>query len=137
LIQRQPHRVYAALWALRYLAMVFAIATGNIATGNRLVFTISAASFFPLEGVAVWQKSNGMRDTLSEIWTWVLRKLSKHDRPFTGWNWIAAIFASFEGSALYVIMDWVAWFPTLGAAGMSIALAAMLHAHWLKPQVHG
>jgi hypothetical protein len=67
----------------------------------------------------------------------VLRYLSKHERAFSGWNWLAVIFAALEAGTLSVVLGHFA--PELGSYAdvMCVALAAMLHAHWLRPDIHG
>lgn len=130
MIEREPHLVFSGLWLARYLAMI-----AGAAFDLHWLFVGAAFAFFPLEGAGVVLQSAGLRDTLSELWTWVLRKLSKHERPFQGWNWLAVIFATFESSTLYYLLSPL--LPDLFVGVMSAGLAAMLHAHWLRPDIHG
>lgn len=128
---RQPHVVFSVIWFLRYAAMMTFLIRED---APLLLF--SAAMFFPIEAVGVFWDT-GKRDTLSEIWTWVLRNLSKHKTPASGWNWLAVIFAVFEAGSLNYIFDfYVPAFDVFGDV-MCMGLAAMLHAHWLRPDIHG
>lgn len=129
MIQRSPSPWFSAAWIARYLTMIYALASSNDA-----LLLYAALTFFPLEGVALLV-NNGDRDTLSELWTWVLRKLSKHTDPARGWNWLAVIFAVFESGVFRMLVS--EGFPALYADVMAGALAAMLHAHWLRPDIHG
>lgn len=131
-IDRAPHPGFAAFWALRYLVMIVSAVLGWV-----WPLAIAAFSFFPAEFLAV-KIDSGFRDTLSEIWTWVLRTLGKHNDPFRGWNWLAAIFAAFEAGVADFLLS--GWHPLLAGGWvdfMCIGLAALLHAHWLRPDIHG
>tara|TARA_S200002703_G_scaffold61740_1_gene53646 strand:- start:637 stop:1029 length:393 start_codon:yes stop_codon:yes gene_type:complete len=126
-----PDMIFAIVWMVRYAVMLIVLATGDMVT-----LAVVLGAFVPIEAVAVIRKS-GQRDTLSELWTWVLRKLSKHERAFSGWNWLAVIFAALEAGVLSLLLDYFA--PGMGSYAdvMCVALAAMLHAHWLRPDLHG
>ena len=130
-ISRKPHPVFSFIWLGRYLGMFAAIMFGSI-----VWLGIFAVLFLPVEGYAV-AKDTGQRDTLSEVWTWVIRHLSKVDRPFTGWNWLAAIFATLEAGTVWTLATHHGLLPDPVIAVMCIGVASMLHAHWLNPDVVG
>ena len=134
MIQRKPDMVFAVLWLARYVAMFT-----TLIMGSPLGVLIASASFFPVEGVAI-ARNTGLRDTLSEIWTFTLRFLAKHAvelKPFTGWNWLSVIFATFEAGVVVYLFDH--YVPSFGlyADVMAVGLAALLHAHWVRPDIVG
>ena len=126
-----PDMLFAVIWMARYAVMLALLLIGDM-----VALAVVLAVFVPVEAVAVVRKS-GQRDTLSELWTWVLRTLSKHERAFTGWNWLAVIFAALEAGVLNLVLNH--FVPEFGSYAdvMCVALAAMLHAHWLRPDIHG
>lgn len=126
---RGPHPLFAAFWLARYFGLLAALASGN---GWWVL--VASASFLPVEAYGI-AKDTGLRDTFSEIVTWVVRHLSKHERPFRGWNLLVPIIALPDCYAI-LWMGSEAEHPLLGAglAGMAFAL---LNAHWLRPDVNG
>ena len=87
-IQRNPNAVFAAIWLGWSAYLIFAVVFPSGAT-----LLILWAAFFAVEGAAQVMKNGGQRDTLSEVSTWVHRKLSKHRVAWKGWN--ALLFTPF------------------------------------------
>lgn len=131
-IKGKPHPVFAAIWAARFLLLLYA----HLRLDQPWFGFWVAFSFFPVEGAGLLLKTTG-RDQLSEIITWVLRRLSKHEIPFRGWNNLALIIALVEGTMVYKLLTGLGDWPPLLAGVLMISLVIMLHDHWLKPQVHG
>ena len=128
-IARTPHPVFVAVWAVLVLAMLVATVVGGIFA------TYVLAGIAIAEGVAVpWRTK--FRTTLSELTTWYNRKLSKHTRPFIGWNTLVAMQALALGRLVYIVG--VYWG---GPSDYMLVFAALFgwgqHAHWLNPGVNG
>ena len=129
MISRSPQPVFAVLWLLWSLALF-----GSVIREVPRLWLFAA--FFVLEGAAVLIQS-GMRDTLSEIWTWTHRKLSKPSSGFArGWN---AMLLAYILLIAYVVGD------SLVVNGMPEWLATILGGlvtiwlwdHWTDPVTHG
>ncbi len=129
-IERKPSPVFAVLWLLWSFALFGSVLTDDV---PRIWLF---AAFFVLEGSAVLIKS-GMRDTLSEIWTWVMRHLAKPTSGFArGWN--AMVLA-------YILVISYAIGDSLVSAGMPGWVATVigglvtifLYDHWTDPVRHG
>jgi len=91
------------------------------------------------EAVAVvYSGPEKLRDTLSEITTWVNRKLSKHLRPARGWNTLVAIQAMAMGRLVYVVAVFFGG-PAVApyAAAVAVLLALGMHDHWMDPGGNG
>jgi hypothetical protein len=97
---------------------------------------IVSASFFPIEAAGLVHHTK-YRDQMSEIITWILRTLSKHEIPLRGWNNLALIIALIEGAMVYKLMAGMGGLPFWLAGPITISLVVMLHDHWLAPQRHG
>lgn len=133
-IARKPHPVFTVVWAV---LMGFAIHAGIVGLDNPWYALKVGLAIVAVEIVAVVWKQE-LRDTLSEITTYVNRKLSKHRRAVRGWNSLVALQAAVLGRLVYVIgvgfggpeIQWYALaFATVFALGQ--------HDHWLNPPEHG
>ncbi len=125
-IDRLPHPIYSGFWLIRYVAMVTAIAFGSVAW-----LFAAVVSFVPVEALALYQRTT-YRDQLSEIWTWVLRRLQPDSASPLGWNLLAPVAAALEMGALYRLL-------TYGmASGWALAITlpgfVLLWLHWWRPQ---
>lgn len=132
--QPAPHPFFSAMWAFWYFVLVrqfFATTTPQEAVAAIVVLLW----FFVPEVIALrltW------RWTLSATATWVVRKMSKHKRPFAGWNWLL-VPAAVIPSMLMLRIGWVlgsGWGVAL-AAFLAVPSAVLCHQHWLRPDVHG
>lgn len=129
-IARAPHPLYAAVWGVLVLLMI-----GAGVAGHGWFATAVLASMAVWEAVAVVHRGK-LRDTLSEITTWVNRYLSKHLRPLTGWNTLVAIQAIALWRLTYVVgVFWGG--PPLYVAVVGGLFAWGQHAHWLDPGGNG
>ena len=134
MIARTPHPVFAGLW----LVLVGLALVAGIRGPSDPWFALSVGlAILLVEAVGVaWRQER--RDTLSEITTWVNRKLSKHGRALRGWNTLIAIQAMILGRLVYVI---VVGFGGAEAQWFGVALGVLLalgqHDHWLHPTVNG
>lgn len=129
MIERNPHPVFAGLWALWGVATIYFFVSGISDTQWAFWFT----GFLVVEIVGVFYRSDhNERDTLSETMTWLQRHLSKHRIVGRGWN------AALLGAVL--IVAWVGTAPITNrfqATVVGILIAVWLHDHWLNPDVHG
>jgi len=130
-IERDPHGWLSGAWAGWFASVLYALTQPD----TPLLGLAVLLAFLPLEAVGIVRRTP-FRDTLSEIVTWVVRTLSKHDRPFRGWNnlvWLIALPISylFGRTVLHYSGSW----PL--AVGMGVPLLIMLHDHWLDPARHG
>jgi hypothetical protein len=131
MIERDPHGWFAGAWAGWLACVFYALARPD---EPALGLTVLLA-FLPLEGAGIMWRTR-FRDTLSEIVTWIVKTLSKHDRAFRGWNnlvWLIAFPVAwlFGRTVLHYSGSW----PL--AVGMSVPLLVMLHDHWLNPKSNG
>lgn len=129
-IQRSPHPVFSVLWVLWYGSVLAALSLPN----EPLVGLIVLLVFLPIEAVGVFVDT-GSRDTLSEIATWVQRKLSKH-RALRGWNLLLLMVIM---SIAYLLgrtaMDYSG--SVLLAGVFFVCTTGWLYDHWVSPDVHG
>lgn len=133
MIERRPHTVWAVVWLLWSLTMLASalFANGTSRWALWLAFVIA-------EGAAVALKSSGLRDTLSEIWTWVMWHLNgrKNSGDLRGWNAMLAayllILAWCVGDSLYAsgVAVWI-------ALPVGCLVAIFLYDHWTDPTKHG
>jgi len=131
-IERAPHPIYSAIWLVRFLLLL----TAHMMPERPWFGFVVAMSFFPIEAAGIFSH-NGYRDQMSEIITWILRTLSKHEIAFRGWNNLALIIALIEGAMVYKLMTTMGGLPLWLAGPITISLVVMLHDHWLAPQRHG
>lgn len=130
-VERDPQGLFAGAWFAWYACVIYSLARPDAPELGLAVLL----AFVPLEGAGVLWKTR-FRDTLSEIVTWCVKTLSKHDRPFRGWNnivWLVAFpIAYLVGrTALHYSGSW----PL--AVGLAVPLLIMLHDHWLNPAENG
>ena len=138
-IERRPHPVFASLWGLLMLLSIVAGIIGLNGPKQGVFATCVLVAVAVLEAVAfIYDGPRKLRDTLSEITTWVNRKLSKHLKPVRGWNSLVAIQAIMLGRLLYV--TGVYWGGE-GVAPYALAVSALFaigqHDHWLNPEDNG
>ena len=131
-IERLPHPVYSALWVPWVIGQMVGIAWREpwFLVGLWLYFAV-------VEGAAKFSESGGLRDTFSEIFTWVQRNLSKHRIHHRGWN-------AFVLTPVVLMIGW-----NIGATGylfgaspwICVPIAALatrgLAGHLYSPDVHG
>lgn len=130
-IERLPHPVYSTLWLLWVIGHFVGVAWREpwFLVGLWLYFAV-------VEGVAKFSASGGLRDTFSEITTWLSRTLSKHRIEHRGWN--AMILA------VILIIGWNVGMTgyLFGASPLICAPIGGLVIVWLRdhlfsPDVHG
>lgn len=129
---KPPHPLFAALWVARFLALLVALVVPGVPVW---VLPAVAFSFFPIEAVGLFLDT-GKRDQYSELMTWTVRRLSKHTRPFRGWNLLVDMVALVEGAGVYVLVARAGLPVALGGALVGFLLV-FLHDHWLRPDIHG
>lgn len=128
--ERQPDIKFGVVWVIRYLVMF----TLHI-WFNPVWLFVALLSYAPIAIVGALIKNN-KHDQLSDLWTWVARDISKHNRAFEGWNWLLAMFAGLEAGTLYRLLThqgYVSWWVVV----ICLALGLALHAHWLTQNIHG
>ena len=130
-----PHLVFGWLWTIWYADVWLAHIWLGESHGPRFAL-VTLLAFFPCEFVAL---RLNWRWTLSAVVTWIVKHLSKHDRPFTGWNWLVDLVAFPIALLLYrTVHAYVPGFDGYLLGGLTaLALHWMLHQHWLRPDVHG
>ena len=132
-IQRNPHPLFAALWAAWIVAVFVALAT----PARPLLGLIVLLAFFLVEIPAtVLTMPGNARDTLSEIATWLVRRTSKHRRFARGWN---AVLLALILAIAWLLMRTVTYYADsegLGI-GMGALVAIFLWDHFVSPDVHG
>lgn len=132
MIQVKPHPVFAGVWLVRFLLLLYA----HVQPSLWFAFWVSF-SFFPIEIAGLVLKTSG-RDQLSEIVTWCVRKLSKPDElRLRGWNLLCVLIALVESMMVYRLMRELGEWPVLPAALLTSALTLMLVDHWLRPDIYG
>lgn len=138
-IERRPHPVFAAIWGALVLLMLVAGVIGLRGTWEGWFATGVLVAIGIAEAVAVVRKGRQkLRDTLSEITTWVNRHLSKHMKPGRGWNTLVAIQALALGRLVYVVAVFFGGAEIRPyAAAVAILLALGQHDHWMDPEGNG
>lgn len=130
-VARTPHPIYAALWGAW---SVFMIVSTFLAVGT--VDVVLWATWSLIEGSAA-AINTGMRDTQSEIVTWVHRHLAKGPLarvPYRGWN--ALLFIPYIA---LIVLNVFQLFQGRGfvteSAGVLIAasIGVGLWEHWINP----
>lgn len=128
-IARKADPAFAAMWTLRFFLL---IAAHVLPQYPWFGFWVSA-SFFPLEGVAKYRQT-GLRDTMSELITLMLRTLSRQGaEPFAGWNMLAPIVAMIEAAMVWKIAVGLANTPEVFAYALFAMVVVMLERHWRDP----
>lgn len=128
---RGVHPGYAMLWAAWYLNVLVALTQPELPVYGLWVLLL----FLPVEALAV-TTDHGSRDTLSEITTWVFRRLSKHERAGRGWNALLLVMvvtiAWLLGRTVhhYTGSAWLAW-------PLAVLVGIWIENHWRSPGVHG
>lgn len=137
MIQRMPDKTFAKIWAVLVVLMVVAGVIGLRGTWQGWFAAVTLLAIGVVEWIAVDRKT-GLRDTLSEITTWVNRKLSKHKKPLVGWNTLIAIQALALGRLIYVVAVFFGGPDIkLYAATFAAFFAFGQHHHWLDPEGNG
>lgn len=134
-IARLPHPIFAMLWLAWSVYMIVCV---WLATG--VADVILWGSWAAIEGAAA-ALNTGMRDTQSELATWVHRHLAKGpvaDIPHRGWNALLFIpyigliglnvFQLFQGRGLLM--------ESFGVAFV-VMICVGIWDHWHAPQVWG
>lgn len=133
-IQRNPDPIFTGLW-LAWLVSVY-VAIGI--PSNAPLGLVVLVAFFAIEIPAARLVMPGnARDTLSEISTWVQRKVSHHKRFARGWN--AAILAGLILPIAWLLMRTVNHYaetPILGTL-MGGLCVVYLWDHFSDPVTHG
>ena len=131
MIQRRPSLLFSGLWLVWSGAYFYSVLAG--------LYTLRLwcfVAFFLVEGSAVIVKS-GLRDTLSEIWTWIIRKLAKPTSGFgRGWN---AMLLAYVLIIAYGVGDSLnhGGMPGWLSVGVGGLVAVFLSDHWTDPVRHG
>lgn len=130
-IQRNPHPIFSILWALWFATLLVAL----VMPDNHVYAIIALSAFLPVELTAVFLNS-GMRDTLSEIMTWLQRSYAK-DRDFgRGWN---ALLLGAVLLVTYILARTLIHFSGSSQVGfVAFTLVAVwLYDHWMNPDKRG
>lgn len=138
-IERRPHPTFAAVWGALMLLTLIAGVIGLRGTWQGWFACGVLAAIGVVEYIAVRHRgAKDLRDTLSEITTWVNRKLSKHLKPGRGWNTLVAIQALALGRLVYVVGVFLGG-PEAIPYALAVAglLAIGQHDHWLDPEGNG
>lgn len=132
-IDREPMRPAAAYWALWTLGSLYVPVAGDTRA-----WAIWLAAFLVVE-IPASLIDTGKRDTLSECWTWLQRKLSKHRRFGRGWNAfvLLAIDVYASAGALPLYIDWRGIFLTIQAPIVFGLVVVWLWDHWVNPETNG
>ena len=132
-----PHPAFAFAWVVVWLNVWVGIARVFLTDGWQWGLG-SLAGFFVFEALAL---RVNWRWTLSAVVTWCVKSLSKHDRPFVGWNNLVWLVAFPFGLLIFLLCDVLVPGPRVYGivAGLAMGgpLVAGLHAHWLAPEIHG
>ena len=130
MIAKNPHPVFAFTW-LAWLGCVVAAWLRPDPTFALIVLL----AFLPIEATGVaW--NTGLRDTFSEVFTWIQRYLSKHVRVARGWNAVLLLVILAITGLLARTVDHYSgsWL----AAGVTFVLTTLwLHDHLFSPDEHG
>lgn len=129
-----PNPFFIGLWSIWWLATWVAIPTS---LENPLVGLSLLSAFGIYETLALL--SGNWRNTLSACVTAAVRKLSKHEKPFRGWNNIIPLILLPIIATIYTMMIGFMgpWMGGLVATVAAIPLSIGLHDHWLSPATHG
>jgi len=130
-IERNPHPLFSVLWAGWYAALLVALALPT----QHIYATVVLVLFLPVELTAVFVNT-GMRDTLSEIMTWLQRHFAK-DRDFMrGWN---ALLLGAVLLADHIFTRTVVHFSGSELVGSVafVIVAFWLYDHWMNPDQRG
>lgn len=131
---KPPHPMFSATWLLWYAVLGHAFFTMDDTAGALAAIAVLAYFFVP-ELIAL---KVDWRWTLSATMTWTVRRLSKHQVPFRGWNWILIPAATIP-SLVMLRIGWVlgSWWGVAFAAFCAVPSAVLCHQHWLNPQIEG
>lgn len=130
-IERDPDGIFAGIWLGWYSCVLYALARPDVPALGLVVLL----AFLPVEVIAM-MRTNGPRDTLSEIVTWCVRQVSKHDRPLKGWNALLLAVVLSIAWLLGRTVEHYAGSPLL-AWPMAGLVAVWLDGHWRAPHRHG
>lgn len=129
MIERRPHNVFVALWALWSL---YTLSIAAELLRGPTVWSIWMGSFLLIELTGVFYRDGeDSRDTLSENVTWVHRHLSKTTLQLRGWG--AAV------TAYAFVCAYVGTLPidSIGRIPLLLLVTVWLSDHWIKPATHG
>ncbi len=130
-MERLPHPLFTVYWTVWYSAVIAALAMPD-----RVLFgLIVLLAFLPAEALAV-KLNTGMRDTLSELATWIFRKLSKHRKFARGWTALLLLIVLTIAYLLARTTNSYTESVPLAVAMFALT-SAWLYDHWLSPDVHG
>lgn len=127
-----PALGFRLIWAFWYAGVLYAHVYVRAYPTSALIWLLAFAWFEVLALSKDWHW------TLSASVTWMVRRLSKHKRDFAGFNWLVDLVA-FPIALLVarvsaeLVTGWEGW--ALGI-GLAVPLLAMLHQHWLRPDIH-
>ncbi len=129
MIERNPHPIFAAIWASWGLFTIYLFVFGV----TPALWIAWFLSFVVVEVVGVMYEGEGQeRDTLSETMTWVQRYLSKHRLFLRGWN------AAFFGFILVIGSVGTSLLTNRWQAlAINVLIVVWLYDHWMNPDVHG
>lgn len=130
-IERDPHGWFAGTWLAWFACVLYAIAQPQ---HPALGLTVLLA-FLPIEGLAVYLDT-GMRDTLSETFTWLQRHLSKHRHIARGWNaMLLLVILSIAYLLGRTVWHYSGSYAMTGA--FFVLSTVWLYDHLFHPEVHG
>lgn len=133
MIQRNPSRVFAALWVAWLVNVWVALAQPDHPSYGLIVLL----AFFAIElpATALVMPGNA-RDTLSEIATWVVRTTSHH-RRLRGWN--LALIGALILPVSWLLLRSVRHYSGSEPLGLLLGgvTAVFLWDHFVNPDVHG
>ena len=132
--QPAPHWAFWTTWIFWYVVLGYYFFTMTTPAQALAALGVLVYFFVP-ELIAI--KVN-WRWTLSATMTWTVRRLSHHERPFTGWNWLL-VPAAVIPSLVMLKIGWVGggWWGVAFAAFLAVPSAVLCHSHWLHPDIHG
>ena len=130
-IERDPHGYFAGAW-LGWLACVTYALFRPDEPALGLVVLLA---FLPIEAIAIW-RGEGPRRTLSEMMTWLQRRLSKHTHVARGWNAMILMVIL----CICYLLGRTVWHYS-GSWPLAVALgglgAVWLQDHWVEVHKHG
>lgn len=128
---RDPHGWFSGAWSGWFACVLYAIARPD----EPLIGAVVLVAFLPIEALAVILDT-GARDTLSEIMTWLQRRLSRHRVALRGWNALIV--------TIIVLIAWLlgrtVWYYS-GAWPLAVVVGGLtviwLADHFISPHIHG
>ena len=132
-LEIKPHPIFSVIWGIWIANVLAAI---YLFPDAIVYHKIVVAAFFPPEiTAALW--NTGMRDTLSQVWTFLLRKFVKEPSVNSIFGWNAGFFVLLCHIAFLPATIMFANWGLLPAAVVFIGTMMWLTAHLWKPHIFG